>query len=352
MGDKTPDNLGDWAIQCASLAQESLLRGEQDKAVEFLLTALGHLGVVATPAGAPAVDSDLRRDGLNILDGITADLKAHAEAMRLNAIKGVNADDLDRWADELDESYLKLVAAGDKPAPAAGQYNPPYQHGPGTGIVRDKDGQVVCATYGCQEKVDLIVMALNALLATAPAPAAGALVQKVRDHFATVSDEEFFRGVKEAGFELRPAPAAGAEPDELAQMRKERDACAADAREWRYRARQYREQLNTKESLGSVLGSEFVAAHYWMPNEDNHLESLSCPVVIPAEWLRNLLEEAKAGAEPGDVLRLRIKEALRDELMHPYAERNEMAAYRAIERAMSVVDKVFAAIAQGGADRG
>lgn len=42
-----------------------------------------------------------------------------------------------------------------------------------------------------------------------------------------------------------------------------------------------------------------------------------------------------------DALRIRIKIALRDELMHPYGEQGDTGAYRAIERAMTVVDAVF-----------
>lgn len=32
-------------------------------------------------------------------------------------------------------------------------------------------------------------------------------------------------------------------------------------------------------------------AHAWVAGEDNHLESLVCPVVIPAQWLRDLLDQ-------------------------------------------------------------
>jgi predicted nuclease with TOPRIM domain len=37
-------------------------------------------------------------------------------------------------------------------------------------------------------------------------------------------------------------------------------------------------------------------AHWcWMWDDENHLESLSCPVLIPADWLRILLKDAREG---------------------------------------------------------
>lgn len=49
----------------------------------------------------------------------------------------------------------------------------------------------------------------------------------------------------------------------------------------------------------------------WQPDfEENHLETLSCPVLIPAEWLRNLLEEVKAQRKDAEALALYLYDAL------------------------------------------
>lgn len=45
--------------------------------------------------------------------------------------------------------------------------------------------------------------------------------------------------------------------------------------------------------------------------------------------------------EQKQTLRVAIKTVLRDELLHPYHEQGNMEAYRAIEKAMSVVDRVI-----------
>lgn len=54
-----------------------------------------------------------------------------------------------------------------------------------------------------------------------------------------------------------------------------------------YRLRQYME-------LVSAINNKPEGEYYtWQPGEENHLESLLCPVLIPAEWLRNILDEAR-----------------------------------------------------------
>lgn len=59
-----------------------------------------------------------------------------------------------------------------------------------------------------------------------------------------------------------------------------------------YRIRQLDEAI---EAINAVTSDSHCANyHVWIPGEDNHLETLSCPVVIPAEWLRNIIEEAVA----------------------------------------------------------
>lgn len=52
-----------------------------------------------------------------------------------------------------------------------------------------------------------------------------------------------------------------------------------------------------KKIVGAING--LTAGEYWAwdPNGENHLETLSCPVLIPAEWLRNMLAAAKGNLD-------------------------------------------------------
>lgn len=83
---------------------------------------------------------------------------------------------------------------------------------------------------------------------------------------------------------------------ELEELRKQLGHVLEANRDLEYRNRQLCEALeahNTKQAEDGGLGY-----HVWMPDEENCLETLSCPVLIPAEWLRNLCQEAAANAEP------------------------------------------------------
>lgn len=48
-----------------------------------------------------------------------------------------------------------------------------------------------------------------------------------------------------------------------------------------------------RELVTAINGKQQGDYLAWIPGDVNHLESLSCPVLIPAEWLRNLLDDAK-----------------------------------------------------------
>ena len=58
-------------------------------------------------------------------------------------------------------------------------------------------------------------------------------------------------------------------------------------REIEYKNRQLMERVN---AIDAIKTGEYWA---WMPGEDNHIETLTCPVLIPAEWLRNLIDEGR-----------------------------------------------------------
>jgi len=64
-----------------------------------------------------------------------------------------------------------------------------------------------------------------------------------------------------------------------------------ECRRQKYEIAQYRDRSN------AIYAYEHGEHWAWIPNDEtgqeNHLETLTCPVLIPAEWLRNLLEEAK-----------------------------------------------------------
>lgn len=86
---------------------------------------------------------------------------------------------------------------------------------------------------------------------------------------------------------------------EVDQLKKQKANILESHKTNEYELRQYRELIaavNAKRNDGEYWA--------WMPNEDNHLETLSCPVMIPAEWLRNLIDEAKKDAE-AELTRLR-----------------------------------------------
>jgi hypothetical protein len=72
-----------------------------------------------------------------------------------------------------------------------------------------------------------------------------------------------------------------------AELKRKNDIVLKTCKEREYRIRQLSEALAAVNKLSLKDGSY----HVWIPGEDNHLESLVCPVVIPAEWLRNLIEQ-------------------------------------------------------------
>jgi hypothetical protein len=74
---------------------------------------------------------------------------------------------------------------------------------------------------------------------------------------------------------------------ENARLKKQNNNIVEAYEEQGYRMRQLSESL---DSANSIAIGEY---HYWIAGEANHLETILCPVVIPAEWLRNLLDEAR-----------------------------------------------------------
>lgn len=61
-----------------------------------------------------------------------------------------------------------------------------------------------------------------------------------------------------------------------------------------------------REIVAAINGKPNGDYWAWVPGEDNHLESLSCPVLIPAECLRNLLDEAKE-EEKAELARVKVQ---------------------------------------------
>lgn len=76
--------------------------------------------------------------------------------------------------------------------------------------------------------------------------------------------------------------------NKIYELRKQLNNVLDAYRENEYQVRQYRELVNAIHTLQNDDHEYLV----WQPNEENHLESLTCPVVIPAEWLRSLIDEA------------------------------------------------------------
>lgn len=89
-----------------------------------------------------------------------------------------------------------------------------------------------------------------------------------------------------------------ATPQELASVIKQRDNVVEAYKDLEYRCQQYREALAAHNTVKQ--GDHGPGYHVWMPGEPNHLETLvdTCPVVIQAGWLRDLLAEMQQGHTP------------------------------------------------------
>lgn len=75
---------------------------------------------------------------------------------------------------------------------------------------------------------------------------------------------------------------------EVNQLKKQLNNVLVAYREVEYQLQQYKEIVSAIHTLDDE-DHEYWA---WQPDEENHLESLTCPVLIPAEWLRNLIDES------------------------------------------------------------
>jgi len=74
---------------------------------------------------------------------------------------------------------------------------------------------------------------------------------------------------------------------QISQLKKQLNNVHIAYREKEYECKQYQELVSAVNAVQDKE-HEYWA---WQPDENNHLESLICPVVIPAEWLRNMLDE-------------------------------------------------------------
>lgn len=82
--------------------------------------------------------------------------------------------------------------------------------------------------------------------------------------------------------------------DKLYQKEKQLHNVHTAYKDIEYELKQYKEIISAhnNKQLSNKTKNNYGDYWAWQPDEENHIESLICPVLIPAEWLRNLLEEA------------------------------------------------------------
>lgn len=83
----------------------------------------------------------------------------------------------------------------------------------------------------------------------------------------------------------------------------------------------YRQLKDISDRLGAIVQAindkENDQYWAWQPDfEKNHLESLSCPVLIPAAWLRELLEEKDTQFQQAEAHNAALRQALKYEVMY------------------------------------
>lgn len=83
--------------------------------------------------------------------------------------------------------------------------------------------------------------------------------------------------------------------DLVTQLIRERDNTTEAWKESQANLTRAAEALRAHNTVQQ--GDHGLGYHVWMPGEDNHLETLTCPVLIPAEWLRNLIENGTRQAD-------------------------------------------------------
>lgn len=81
----------------------------------------------------------------------------------------------------------------------------------------------------------------------------------------------------------------------LAQAQTERDNVLSACKEAQADGRRLQEILTAVNAKNT--NDECHPYHAWEPGGDNHLETLSCPVLIPAQWLRDLIADGGREAQ-------------------------------------------------------
>ena len=144
------------------------------------------------------------------------------------------------------------------------------------------------------------------------------------DDFEVIVNRQVAGGSRAWERELDIIATIRAKDEELAEYERKKESVIKSYRDLEYRVRQLIDGMNTINAKNS--GNY----HAWIPDEENHLETLSCPVLIPAEWLRNLLAEKDAEIEQ---LKKNVDEHIRVGIFETMSKVGVKARYEGIEEA-------------------